>query len=570
MQRFATMSQTGLPLDPKTNDATSSSAFPWTDADVVIVGAGPVGLTLANFLGMQGVRTVLLDQLDRLIDYPRGVGIDDEALRVFQVLGLVDGVRRHTVPDHPLHFVTRSGRTLFTVHPGTREYGWPRRNGFIQPLVDREVHEGLSRFACVQSVFGWTLESLEEAGDGVNLDVLRSDGTRATLHAKYVVGCDGGRSLVRKTMGVAFDGITESTKWLVVDLADDPIGTPSVFAICHPETPYISIGLPNGVRRFEFMVPEDQTEESLRASGAIDRLVAGALGGKTPANMIRARVYTHHARVASAFRKGRMIIAGDAAHLMPVWQGQGYNTGIRDAANLGWKLPRVIDGRAGEALLDTYDEERRRHVKAMVDISVTAGRIIMPPTRLHGWAQGAFFWVTQNIGWLRRFIMEMRFKPMPLYDRGAVVRVLGAGRSPVGRMFIQPWVSLEAGGKVRFDDAAGSGFALLSWGSHPTRHLDEAAKLVLRALGAVNLVIRPECQRGGEPVNPAVQVVYDSDGELHRWFDAFDTAVLLLRPDRFVAMSCRAMDVSSHIAQFAASMHLNVTATKRMHTEVGT
>src|SRR5690606_29174736 len=172
--------------------------------DVVIVGAGPVGLLTANYLGSQGVRVTVLERLHELIDYPRGVGMDDECLRSFQAVGLAEEVVPHTTPLHWLRFVTSKGRTLAAFEPGTDEFGWSRRNGFIQPLVDRVLLEGLARYPTVEVCFGHEVLELTQDEHSVTV-MVQADGTSRRIRARYVVGCDGGRSIVRKKLGIAFD-----------------------------------------------------------------------------------------------------------------------------------------------------------------------------------------------------------------------------------------------------------------------------------------------------------------------------------------------------------------------------
>lgn len=206
------------------------------DTDVLVVGAGPVGLTLANILGLQGIRTVVVEERDTLIDYPRGVGLDDEALRTFQSIGLVERVLPHTVPNQILRFMDAKRRVLAEMAPPDARFGWPKRNGFVQPLVDAELLAGLDRFAHVQVRWGSPMTGCREDADGVNVELGADggnvgdgggDGHPARLRARYVVGCDGGRSMTRRVMGVSFDGTTSSTRWLVVDIANDPLGHPN-------------------------------------------------------------------------------------------------------------------------------------------------------------------------------------------------------------------------------------------------------------------------------------------------------------------------------------------------------
>ena len=350
------------------------------DVDVVVVGAGPVGLTLANILGLQGVSTLVVEERDTLIDYPRGVGLDDESLRTFQAIGLVEHVLPHTVPNQILRFVDAKRRILAEMAPPDARFGWPKRNGFVQPLVDAELLRGLERFEHVEVQWGLAMASYTEATDSVTVDLVGADG-RKSVRTRYVVGCDGGRSATRRLMGISFDGTTSPTRWLVVDIANDPLGHPNSEVGADPARPYASISIAHGIRRFEFMIHADETDEQAEDPAFLARMLASMVPHPDRVDVIRHRLYTHHSRIAGAFRKGRLLLAGDAAHLMPVWQGQGYNSGIRDATNLGWKLAAVVNGYAGDALLDTYDIERRKHARAMIDLSTMVGRVISPTNR---------------------------------------------------------------------------------------------------------------------------------------------------------------------------------------------
>ncbi len=519
--------------------------------DVVVVGAGPVGLTLANILGLQGVRTLVVDERATLIDYPRGVGLDDESLRTFQAIGLVDRILPHTVPNQILRFVDAKRRVLAEMAPPDARFGWPKRNGFVQPLVDAELLSGLDRFEHVDVWWGRPMTSCTETDGAVTVE-LDGEAGRKNLRARYVVGCDGGRSTTRRLMGVSFDGTTSPTRWLVVDVANDPLGHPNSEVGADPRRPYASISIAHGIRRFEFMIHANETDEQAEDPAFLSRMLASFVPHPDRVDVIRHRVYTHHSRIAGTFRRGRLLLAGDAAHLMPVWQGQGYNSGIRDAANLGWKLAAVVTGYAEDALLDTYDVERRKHARAMIDLSTMVGRVISPTNRRVAAARDLLVRSASIVPSLKRYVLEMRFKPMPRYEQGAVVHSEPRRTdSPVGTLFEQPRVNTREHQNALLDDVLGGGFAILCWNNNPREILGATAFANWKALGAKFVAARPLSQlhwTGHD--DPDVVVVGDRGGHLKAWFDTHQESVLFLRPDRCIAGAC--------IAQLAPELSVSL------------
>ena len=509
--------------------------------DVLIVGAGPVGLTLANILGLQGVRTVIVEDRDTLIDYPRGVGLDDESLRTFQSIGLVEQILPHTVPNQILRFFDGKRRLLAEMAPPDARFGWPKRNGFVQPLVDAELLSGLQRFDHVEVRWGTRMENLVQDADGVTVDVLTA-GEPTGLRARYVVGCDGGRSATRRLMGVSFEGTTSATRWLVIDLASDPLGHPNSEVGADPHRPYASISIAHGIRRFEFMIHADETDEQVEQPEFITRMLAPFVPHPDRVDIIRHRVYTHHSRIAGTFRTGRLLLGGDAAHLMPVWQGQGYNSGIRDAANLGWKLAAVVKGEAGDGLLDSYDAERRKHARAMIDLSTLVGRVISPTNPRIATLRDTVIRAASVVPTLKRYVLEMRFKPMPRYDTGAVVHTASASEiPPAGTLFIQPNVDTRDSQNVLLDEILGTGFAVLAWNNNPRALLGDATFARWKNLGASLIEARPNTQLNWTGHDdPDVTIVGDRTGALKRFFDAHAESVLFIRPDRCIAAACPA------------------------------
>lgn len=541
--------------------------------DVVIVGAGPTGLTLANLLGARGVDVIVIDRRDRLIDYPRGVGLDDESFRTIQAMGLVDEVTPFTVPHHIMRMVNGKGEVIMTNDPQGRPFGHARKHGFLQPLVDNAFYEGLSRFPNVRVIFSRELVGIEQE-DGVVTATFNhvtgeegeeTTGETTVINARYLVGCEGGRSFTRKWIGAEFIGESPSTRWVVVDVRNDPLGHPNVYLGADPARPYVSIGLPRGVRRFEFMLFEDEPNEKVEDNAFVTKLLHEHLPEGVELDIIRRRVFTHHGRVASKFRKGNVLIAGDAAHLMPVWMGQGFNSGVRDATNLAWKLAFVLDGTCGDELLDTYDHERRDHAKAMVDLSLTMGKVIKPTDRRITFARDVTANALNFLPQVKGYFSDMKFKPMPRYGRGVVVdqETLEAGtaarkisskrvpklipvrnalnkNSPVGSQFIQPIVRHDGREKL-LDDALGSDFTVLSWGIDPAQLFspNERAQLKRDGFQLAWAVSPTQIEWATElSTQTGSTVVSDTTGALKSWFDVNSVGIVVIRPDKFVAAVC--------------------------------
>jgi 3-(3-hydroxy-phenyl)propionate hydroxylase len=525
------------------------------ELDVAVIGAGPTGLMLANLLGQKGLRVGVFEAGAELIDYPRGVGMDDETLRTFQAAGLVDAVLPHTIAHQLLVFVDRGQHDLARLAPPQADFGWPRRNGFVQPLADRVLLDGLARFGNVDVRWSSPVTGFAQDADGVELHIA---GGERSVRASYVVGADGGSSATRKALGLKFEGSSASADWFVIDVRNDPLGRPGAYVCADPRRPYVSISIPHGIRRFEFMLKPGETEAVAMTDEFVARLLEPLVPSTVRVDIIRRRVYTHHSRIAEHFRSGRAFLIGDAAHVMPVWQGQGYNSAIRDALNLSWKLAMVLRGQAGDQLLDSYESERRDHVRAMIQLSTWVGRVVSIRNRVGAAVRNGFFRALNAVPSAKRYIVTMRFKPMPTMTTGALTRVGALSEpSPVGRLFIQPTVSTRTAPSIKLDDALGPWFALIAWNNNPCAILDEDARARLHRAGVRLVEARPAGQlHWDDPAGGGgdVLIVGDLDGALKRWFDGHAESVILVRPDRIVGGASPAYAASDMVRGFDAAI----------------
>ncbi|MFH7808196.1 MULTISPECIES: bifunctional 3-(3-hydroxy-phenyl)propionate/3-hydroxycinnamic acid hydroxylase [unclassified Acinetobacter] len=526
--------------------------------EVAILGAGPVGLTIANYLSKQGVQVTVIEQLDSLIDYPRAIGIDDESLRTIQSLGLVEQVLPHTTPNHAMRFLTPKGRCFADIQPLTREFGFSRRNAFIQPQVDNVLLQGLKQYEQTHVLFSRQLIEFSQDQTGVTLKLQTADQTEEIIQAQYLIACDGGNSIIRRTLNIDFAGKTAPNQWIVIDIENDPLATPHIYLCCDPVRPYVSAALPHGIRRFEFMVMPGETQEELSQPENIAKLLSKVLPTTDGIEVIRQRVYTHNARIAEKFRVDRILLAGDAAHIMPVWQGQGYNSGMRDAFNLAWKVALVVQGKASAELLDSYQVERKDHAKAMIDLSVMAGHVLAPPKKWQGFVRDGIAHALNYIKPIKQYLLEMRFKPMPKYHAGALITD-GSKTTPVGKMFIQPHVKLESGKTVLLDEVLSNDFAIIAWGVDPKWGLTPAHMQQWQKLGVKFVQVIPAVQLDNEKRQKydGVITVGDLGTDIRSWFGQTTESVVILRPDRFVAALAIPQTLNTVSQQLFAKLHVS-------------
>lgn len=532
-----------------------------TEVQVLVVGAGPVGVSLANLLGCYGVQTLVVDRSPTVLDFPRAVGLDDEALRTFQAAGLAEDMLTDMIQNVPMRMYTADKRCFAEILPSTREFGWYRRNLFSQPLGETTLRKGLARHPQVQLQLGVELVGLQQDASGVTAELRDADGAIQRVRAQYLVGSDGARSTVREgLLKLPYEGVTHPNKWVVIECEDDPLDAPYTALHCEPARPHVCLRLPYGLRRWEFMLFPGEDGEQMLAPDQVQALLKGHVPHPERLKIIRARVYTHNSRVAGEFVHGRVCLAGDAAHITPPWIGQGLNAGMRDAFNLAWKLAWVVQGRMKPEQLASYHLERHAHAKAMIDLADMFGATLSLRNRPLAWLRDRFFLAIQHIPRFRDYVLQMKFKPMPRFSEGVVLNSGKARQDErVGRMFIQPLVEVNNGEPQRLDDVLGPRFALLSWRSDALAQADEGLKAQLQRLGCAAFV----GVRARSSANEVAQVlrtpglstvVQDMENALHFWFQQAGVDWVLLRPDRFVAAAGQVGDAPDQLRRFCEAV----------------
>lgn len=485
---------------------------------VLIVGAGPAGLTLANLLGAEGVSTVLVERNAACVPEPRAVALDGESLRTLQAAGLADTVTASIRQGFVADYINGAGVHLFSTDLTARPYGFCLQNSFDQPTLERQLLAGLSRFPCVNVSYDTEMLSFEQDGAGVSAVLRDGAGAEHTLHTRFMVGCDGGRSSVRQGLGIAMRGDRLPQQWLVIDTVDTHLGEePGCRFFCDPLRPGMTIIRPGAERRWEWMLVHDERAEDMLEDTRIRELLAGHTDPDR-VRVYRKCVYSFSAVVAERFNDGRVFLAGDAAHMTPPFAGQGLNAGIRDVRNLSWKLARVLAGTLPHSLLASYDTERLEAAKAMIGLAVALGDQIQPTEPEAATARDEFFaTLNEDPAAATKFGTDA---VAPLSDVRLPRGWFAQGGSG-GRMLPQPRVR-RGGGEILLDELLGPGFVALVH-DRPGLPATVTSHPLWRALAPT---VR-EMREIGNPEPLADFISGDSAG------------ITLVRPDRFVLAQLR-------------------------------
>jgi 3-(3-hydroxy-phenyl)propionate hydroxylase len=510
--------------------------------DALIVGFGPVGATLANLLARCGLSVGVVEAEAHIYDKPRAITFDHEVMRIFQFCGLADRILPFTAPRGGTHYLGIDGSVIRRLDPLPPPYplAWPPTSSFVQPELERVLREGATEYAGIDVWLRHQALAFTQDDEGVSLTVRDlAHGTRGTqrnLQARVLLGCDGANSFVRRTLDVAVEDLGFDEWWMVVDTRIvAPVELPPQgIQYCWPSRPSTYVPGPGTLRRWEIkLLPGEDPEEFGRHENVVRQI--GRFANPACLEIWRSAVYRFHALLAQQWRYGRVFLLGDACHQTPPFLGQGLCAGIRDAANLAWKLAMVLQEGASPALLDSYEQERKPHVRSTVATAKALGLVIgeLDPEAARIRDE------TLHAQLARGEVETIRQRLIPNLEHGVIDRepaALGAGM-----LFVQPRVRRitqedTAGEPVLLENLLRFRFLIVTSSEGAQTWLSTESLALWRRLQGERIVIGTPGQRRSLPHVAPGEVLYveETDTLFADWMSQMGCAAVVVRPDRCV------------------------------------
>lgn len=519
--------------------------------EVLVVGAGPVGMTVAALLGQLGIDTKVLEQSDDICHHPRAQSIDDESLRTLQALGIAEMFKATLEPALGSRYYDDDNHCFAEIGAGPENFGHPKRSFMLQQDLERVLLARLRELNCVEVVFNRQVTGLSQQDGGVQVQTAGGE----HYQCQYLLACDGGQSGIRTALGIAMQGNTYERDWIVLDTDDDPDTERYSRFICNTTRPHVSVASPNGARRYEFMLLDGETREEVLSDEFISQLLA-PYRSINAAQISRRAVYRFHARMAEQLRQQRVLLLGDAAHLSPPFAGQGMNAGIRDAHNVAWKLAGVLRHNFHPDILDSYEAERREPIWAMIQLAVAMGEFVMPMGDEQQALTQSLMLALERFPGAGDWIFQMKFKPRPRYTAGLFVDLQQQAfeASLVGEMIPQPHVLNTHGQLCLLDEMIGHGYCLLAQDDAGQRCIESLQSDLWRALAPTRLRLRINADDGHAAAGLRTATIA-ADSTYHRPLRTHRDQILLIRPDRYVVGAFFPSDAAAFEASLRALLY---------------
>jgi len=509
--------------------------------DVVIVGAGPCGVSAANMLGQYGISTLIIDKAQDIVTHPRAVGMCEEGSRIMDTLGVLEDPDLKFLQINSIQFQNKDRQSVFHADTYLPKNGHSIIRTFHQPDLEKTLRKSLAKWACVDLVTASELVDFKDKGHCVQLSVRQGE-ELISLHSRFLLACDGASSPIRQKLNIGFSGATYPQDWMILDVDNNPQASSEVIFSINPERPSVTLPGPDNKRRWEFVVKKEDNPDDLFKEKNLKKLI-GQWGDVAQMKVSRKAVYSFHARTADRYQKGNVFLMGDAAHITPPFAGQGMMAGFRDVHNLCWKLSAVLKKELQPSVLDSYQIERIPQSKQVIKFAQTMGSVILPQNPLVAKIRDAAIKLLGLMG-LHSKHKGIPMEKIPNHINGAYLK-----HHLVSKLFktgtdLPQFVVHKDNKSYLSDKLLGGSFYMLGWQVNPENLLDEKT------------LARWHAMAGKKATFSHASKIHETDsvlinpGQEFKKLLAAGKRILVVRPDKMMVINCSVRSLNRKLNRY--------------------
>jgi len=508
--------------------------------DVVIVGAGPCGVSAANMLGQYGISTLVIDKAGDIVTHPRAVGMCEEGSRIMDTLGVLEDPELNFLQINSIQFHNKIRESVFHADTYAPKNGHSIIRTFHQPDLEKCLRKSLAKWPSVELATASELVDFKDSDHGVELSVKQA-GELIKLKSRFLLACDGASSPVRQKLNIGFAGATYPQDWMILDVDNNPQASSEIIFSINPQRPSVTLPGPDNKRRWEFVVKKEDNPDELFKEQNLKKLI-GQWGDVANMKVSRKAVYSFHARTADHYQQGNVFLMGDAAHITPPFAGQGMMAGFRDGYNLCWKLKSVLKKELNPSVLDSYQVERIPQSKQVIKFAQTMGSVILPQNPAVAKIRDGIIKILGGLG-LHSKHKGIPMEKIPNHINGAYLK-----HTVVSKLFktgtdLPQYILHKDDKPVLSDKLIDSSFYLLGWQVNPEKLLDEKTLARWHSMAGKKATFTHEAkeEEASMLINP---------GQEFKKLLASGKRILVVRPDKMMVINCSAKSINRKLNKY--------------------
>jgi 3-(3-hydroxy-phenyl)propionate hydroxylase len=512
--------------------------------DIIIIGAGPCGVTAANILGQKNISTLVIDKEADIVTIPRAVGICEEGSRILDSAGLLEKMGDNFRLINRVNFNKSHDENVFHADTYTPINGHRMLRTFHQPELERNIRGALKSLNSVDLFTSTELISFNDKGDAVEVS-LKQNGSVVNTTCRYLLACDGASSKIRQSLNIGFDGNTYPQEWMILDIEKNPLPSSEVIFSINPERPSVTLPGPGNKRRWEFVVKKDDDPKKLFEPENLAKLLA-PWGDINDMEISRKAVYTFHARTANNYQKGNVFLLGDSAHITPPFAGQGLMAGLRDCYNLCWKLSAVIHQQLDPKILESYEKERIPQSRQVIKFAQYMGKIILPQNKKIAKLRDTLIGTLGFLGFHSN-CKGMPIDKIPNHINGSLIRnKLVSALKKTGIDFPQSILKNKNDHAKLFDQHIKSEFYIIGWNTQPNAVLSQSTLARWHSMNGESLMLSNKSIGSSVNVNDQLFDQHEYYRTLFKGGERF----IVIRPDKIMVLNCNAKQLDKKLNQY--------------------